>query len=81
VVPFGIAAILLSLFTILHPGVRIERRRLARDEARAARVRAGLDGGAATGPLGHAAPGAGSAEPSAEAPAEAPVTGDADPLV
>lgn len=37
VVPFGIAAILLSLFTMFHPGVRIERRRLARDEARAAR--------------------------------------------
>lgn len=37
VVPFGIAAILLSLFTMFHPGVRIERRRLAREEARAAR--------------------------------------------
>lgn len=32
IVPFGIAAILLSLFTILHPGVRLERRRLERDE-------------------------------------------------
>ena len=51
VVPFGIAAILLSLFTILHPGVRIERRRLARDEARDARRRAGLDASAMTGPV------------------------------
>jgi len=37
VVPFGIAAILLSLFTMFHPGVRIERRRQAREDARAAR--------------------------------------------
>ena len=53
IVPFGIAAILLSLYTILHPGVRLERRRLARDEAREARSRAGLSSPAATGPLGH----------------------------
>jgi len=33
IVPFGIAAILLSLFTLFHPGVRIERRRLATDDA------------------------------------------------
>ena len=33
IVPFGIAAILLSLFTLFHPGLRIERRRLARDDA------------------------------------------------
>lgn len=51
IVPFGIAAILLSLFTLFHPGLRIERRRIARDEAREARRRAGLDGGAPTGPL------------------------------
>lgn len=51
IVPFGIAAILLSLFTILHPGVRLERRRLARDEAREARQRAGLDSAAVTGPM------------------------------
>ena len=51
IVPFGIAAILLSLFTILHPGVRLERRRLARDEARASRRRAGLDAPAVTGPM------------------------------
>lgn len=51
IVPFGIAAILLSLFTILHPGVRLERRRLARDEAREARRRAGLDAPAVTGPM------------------------------
>lgn len=51
IVPFGIAAILLSLFTILHPGVRLERRRLARDEARAARRRAGLDAPGVTGPV------------------------------
>ena len=35
IVPFGIAAILLSLFTLFHPGLRIERRRLAADEASA----------------------------------------------
>lgn len=51
IVPFGIAAILLSLFTILHPGVRVERRRLARDEARASRRRAGLDQSEPTGPI------------------------------
>lgn len=51
IVPFGIAAILLSLFTILHPGVRLERRRLARDEAREARARAGLASSAVTGPV------------------------------
>jgi UDP-GlcNAc:undecaprenyl-phosphate GlcNAc-1-phosphate transferase len=51
IVPFGIAAILLSLFTILHPGVRIERRRLARDEARDARRSAGLDRSGPTGPI------------------------------
>jgi hypothetical protein len=51
IVPFGIAAILLSLFTILHPGVRIERRRLARDEAREARRSAGLDQSGPTGPI------------------------------
>lgn len=56
VVPFGIAAILLSLFTLLHPGVRMERRRAAREEAREARRRAGLDQSAATGPLGPAPP-------------------------
>lgn len=33
IVPFGIAAILLSLFTLFHPGLKIERRRLARDDA------------------------------------------------
>ena len=51
IVPFGIAAILLSLFTILHPGVRLERRRLERDEARDARRRAGLERGGVTGPI------------------------------
>jgi len=51
IVPFGIAAILLSLFTILHPGVRLERRRLARDEARASRRNAGLGHAEATGPI------------------------------
>jgi len=51
IVPFGIAAILLSLFTILHPGVRLERRRLERDEARDARRRAGLESGGVTGPI------------------------------
>jgi len=51
IVPFGIAAILLSLFTILHPGVRLERRRLARDEVRESRRRAGLDRSEPTGPL------------------------------
>lgn len=56
IVPFGIAAILLSLFTILHPGVRVERRRLARDEAREARRRAGLDARAVTGPVAPVAP-------------------------
>ncbi|MFM8862706.1 MAG: glycosyltransferase family 4 protein [Acidimicrobiia bacterium] len=33
IVPFGIAAILLSLFTLFHPGLRIERRRLATEDA------------------------------------------------
>jgi len=33
IVPFGIAAILLSLFTLFHPGLRIERRRLAAEDA------------------------------------------------
>ena len=56
IVPFGIAAILLSLFTILHPGVRLERRRLARDEVRASRRRAGLDQSEATGPIDFGAP-------------------------
>jgi len=51
IVPFGIAAILLSLFTILHPGVRLERRRLERDEARDARRRAGLERAGVTGPI------------------------------
>jgi len=51
IVPFGIAAILLSLFTILHPGVRLERRRLERDEARDARRRAGLERSGVTGPI------------------------------
>ena len=32
IVPIGIAAILLSLFTLFHPGLRIERRRPAADE-------------------------------------------------
>ena len=64
IVPFGIAAILLSLFTILHPGVRLERRRLARDEARDSRRKAGLDASEATGPLAFGAP--------APAPDEAP---------
>lgn len=31
IVPFGIAAILLALFTLFHPGLRIERRRHAAD--------------------------------------------------
>ena len=66
IVPFGIAAILLSLFTMFHPGVRIERRRVARDEARDARRRAGLERGSATGPLDPAA-----ATPAAEEPAPA----------
>jgi len=35
IVPFGIAAILLSLFTLFHPGLRIERRRQAADEVAA----------------------------------------------
>ncbi|MBU3701086.1 MAG: undecaprenyl/decaprenyl-phosphate alpha-N-acetylglucosaminyl 1-phosphate transferase [Acidimicrobiia bacterium] len=35
IVPFGIAAILLSLFTLFHPGLRIERRRHAADDAAA----------------------------------------------
>ena len=56
IVPFGIAAILLSLFTILHPGVRIERRRLARDEARDARRNAGLDRSGSTGPIAYGVP-------------------------
>ncbi|CAB4346669.1 MAG: MraY family glycosyltransferase [Actinobacteria bacterium] len=51
IVPFGIAAILLSLFTILHPGVRLERRRLERDDAREARRRAGLERRGVTGPI------------------------------
>jgi len=50
-VPFGIAAILLSLFTIFHPGVRLERRRLARDDARDAGRAAGLTGPLTTGPI------------------------------
>ncbi len=66
IVPFGIAAILLSLFTILHPGVRLERRRLARDEARLARARAGLPGSAVTGPVGHAAGSEGAEEVAGE---------------
>ena len=32
IVPIGIAAILLSLFTLFHPGLRIERRRPSADE-------------------------------------------------
>lgn len=56
IVPFGIAAILLSLFTILHPGVRLERRRLARDEARESRRKAGLDRSEVTGPIEFGAP-------------------------
>lgn len=43
IVPFGIAAILLSLFTLFHPGVRLERRRTERD------------GGAGAGPAGEVA--------------------------
>ncbi|MEX1217078.1 MAG: MraY family glycosyltransferase [Acidimicrobiales bacterium] len=56
IVPFGIAAILLSLFTILHPGVRLERRRLVRDEGHDARRSAGPDGPEATGPIGFVPP-------------------------
>lgn len=33
IVPFGIAAILLSLFTLFHPSLRTERERVAADEA------------------------------------------------
>jgi UDP-GlcNAc:undecaprenyl-phosphate GlcNAc-1-phosphate transferase len=46
-VPFGIAAILLSLFTILHPGVRLTRRNRSSAEW------TDSSDGAVIGPVGH----------------------------